>query len=466
MSAIGEYVHYYGMNYLMHGTTRKGNFSNYESQKSKIKDLAGSMKVQNPKTLKQIQQTVNSIKTGSNQYFKDIRSLVQKQIIEKYQKKVGSANLNNFTVDLANPSSVTASPISAHIQDHKLVFSVKELTEKVNKVQQNLKQLVARKEIDVGIAEKYSEELKTLYEKIYKESENQIKQWGYEKAYTKNSNSKDIARMREMMNNIIQQYMQYAPVNLYEGTLWETVLKAAGYVASGAGMKEIEEGIKSLQGQQNVKIEVKNNFMDSFKINETINKYVKMDTKGQISRRSKVDVTMIWNNQQINISAKNIRIWGKYHWIDVVSESPLLVMVMGMDPNFVNHYLNVYSLHDSTQSVLPDNWNIADDMKYALFYEGLTGHNFANNNDIANVMAINDKNTGNVRLIDMTTILNRLEDNITAISVLVGGSNIKSVHFKNIWQNTLEERIVNIIDQLHALKVNIKFNLGAVVDLV
>lgn len=479
MGAIGDYVHYSAFGYMQHGITRHGQFTTYEDQKGRIRDLANSFKITNSKTLEQIENVVNGFSENPN--FKNYLPEIQKKIIDTYQKQVTGVNFSNYTVDLVNPQGkYGVGRIKRHKRSDKSIhFDVKEVTNKLLKMEDLIDKKIRKGQIpkdNLSELQFQVQQAKKLYKDIFGRAVQQMKSWGYKPSKEKiDSTKENLLRVR--MNQIIDQYLHVPPVSLMEGTLFEYVLAVAGYVGSGEALENInytiEQGVKGLE--KNVSVQTQNNFIKTPKVQQIINEKVKIDSNGVISRgQSKVDVSFTWNNESVNISAKNVNIYGNYKWITVVSDSPLLVMIMGMNPDFVNHYLNVYTYHglpgkggSAKVSIVGSQYTgVGDDMKYALFYEGLTGSTFHNGNDVANVFAINDKTSGKVRLIDMSYILSKMENSINTILVKVNGQDLTSMHFKNDWANSLDERIAHLVQQLHAAKVTIKFNLGSAINLI
>ena len=259
---------------------------------------------------------------------------------------------------------------------------------------------------------KQVQQAKKLYRSIFGDSLKSIERRGYKSKHTpQEMSSAEIERLRVIMNNIISEYFQYPAVSLMEGTLFEAVLGLAGYVGSGAAMSNIKEELDKWNGKSfanvtggitNILVECPNNFMQAPKVQQVLNEkghMVQINNQGYIQRaQNKIDVLFEWKNEPIKISAKNIKIYNdNYAWVTVVSDSPLLVMIAGMDPDYINHYLNLYSTHKlpsgNTRGTIVDSNNIIDDLKYCLFYEGLTCSNFNNLADLANVFAVNDKLT-------------------------------------------------------------------------
>lgn len=479
MSAIGDYVHFTSQGYYTYGASK--NTKNHSYNKKFIENLGNNLKQPQVTTLKELEDAINAIKNGSqkNTYTANIskvQELVKKQLIESFTDTINSVNLNNMTVDTDTPS-LQLSPAKRYLNKntHKLEFDLKKITQKINQIEEEIiKSPVLGKTTmpnsNVTLFNKV-EELKNLYKEIYTKTAKEIANLGYEYdgIPTQLSSSK-INQLRKEINSVIDEFFAFLPVPVMEGKLWENVIKVAGYVAQGKGINEIQNILQQQnQGDKSVNIKFdKNNFIQSPKVKETINDVLQIDTQGEITRnKSKVDISLYWEKagENINISAKNVTLHENYGWISVVSDSPLLVMVAGVDANFINHYLNYYTLHNRKQEQIKDEINIYQDMKKVLFYEAITGDNFSNNIDIANVFALNDKTSGNIKLYYMGDLVKKIlnvVDDATNISVKMNNVNIKDYYFHNEWQETLDQRIANLIIQLHQAKVSVKFNIGQV----
>lgn len=74
MSAIGEYVHYTAFGYLEHGTTRRGAFNTWSSQKTKVNTSFSQSKLQNTESLKEIEAIVNSIRENKVEGYSNLTS--------------------------------------------------------------------------------------------------------------------------------------------------------------------------------------------------------------------------------------------------------------------------------------------------------------------------------------------------------------------------------------------------------
>lgn len=465
MSAIGDYIHFSSKGYFIYGASKNKINKNYNNQQDLIQNRINNFSLQKTK-LSDIQDTINAIKDPTAKgNILAVQEVVKQHLKKSFENNIKSVDLNNMTVDTDNPS-LQLSPVHRHLNENsQLVFNIKEITSKINQIEEEIsKNPLLQNAIVPGTnmtLPKKIQELKSLYRDIYGKTAKQIKSWGYTyKGIPDRPSSSQINLLRKEVNAIIEQFFAFLPIPVMEGSLWENVIKVAGYVASGASLQEIKNSLQIKNvGDTNINIQIKNNFIKTPKVQETFNNLLQIKTDGSISRRSKVDVSLEWKTEDpINISAKNVTLHEKYGWISTVSDSPLLVMIAGVDANFINHYLNYYTLHNRKQEKIQDDKNIYQDMKYLLFYQSITGDNFNNEIDIANVFAINDKTTGKIKLYYMGDLIKKIDN--ANISVKLNNQNINSYYFHNNWAETLDQRIANLIIQLHQAKVSVAFNIG------
>lgn len=466
MSAIGDYIHFTSKGYYTYGASKNTVNFNYDNQQALIQNRLNNFATKNV-DLTELEDAINAIKDPvADGDIAEIQNVVVQHLRQSFNYNINSIDLNTMTVDVDNPS-LQLSPAQRHLNENsQLVFNIKEITSKINQIEEAISKDPILKGATVSgsnitLKEKV-EQLKQLYHEIYGKTAKQIASWGYKyKGIPSRPSSSKINQLRKQVNAIIEEFFAFLPIPVMEGKLWENVIKIAGYVATGAGVEAMKESLQVKNtGDTNIKVKISNNFIKTPKVQDTINNLLKINAKGEISRRSKVDVSLTWNNgEAVNISAKNVTLKEKYGWISVVDNSPLLVMIAGINTNFINHYLNYYTLHDRQQKPIKDDNLIYQDMKRILFYEAVSGDNFSNSIDIANVFALNDKVSGKIKLYYMGDLVKKITD-ARDISVKMNNQNIANYYFHNDWQKTLDQRIANLIIQLHQAKVSVAFNIG------
>lgn len=466
MSAIGDYIHFTSKGYYTYGASKNIPNFGYDNQQNFIQSRLNNFSLKNVDLI-QLEDAINAIKEPTTSGdIAQIQNLVKQQLKESFNDNINSIDLNTMTVDVDNPT-LQLSPTQRHLNENsQLVFNIKEITSKINQIEEEVSKNPLLKGATLSgsniTLQAKVEQLKQLYKEIYGKTAKQIASWGYKyKGIPSHPSSSKINQLRKEVNAIIEQFFAFLPVPVMEGKLWENVIKVAGYVATGVGIQELKNSLQIKNtGDTNINVKIANNFIKTPKVQDTINNVLRINANGEISRKSKVDISLNWNNgETVNISAKNVTLHEKYGWISVVDQSPFLVMIAGIDINFINHYLNYYTLHDRQQKPIKDDNLIYQDMKRILFYEAVSGDNFSNNIDIANVFALNDKASGKIKLYYMGDLIKKITD-ARDISVKMNNQNINSYYFRNDWQKTLDQRIANLIIQLHQAKVSVAFNIG------
>lgn len=476
MGAIGDYVHLSWKGYLVHGPTRDGKASDYQydsgKQYQEIKRRVYSrLSAQNTSQLSEVENLINQIRTSDETMFQDIRQEIEEELRQSFGDYIKSIDFSKGIVEISVPNiSRAVGRIKAEETKDK---NLEKLIKKINLLEDILAEKIAAKD---GLSEGEFQELvntknniEDLYNQCFIAVDTTLGQRGYKsRPWSKKNGKRD--ELRKAANAAIAKYAQYPPLSLIEGTLWEYILAAAQQNATRKAEMTVkaitEETIKkNLKGQNYAQVQFNlDNFSKNYNIQQTVGERMRLSISddGQdvlLSRRSKTDVSLSWNSSLFNISAKNVKISNNsYKWTAAVSDSPMLAMISGLDSTFVNHYLNVATTHPDNSNMKKEGVNIKQDMKYSLFYQALTGDNLVGQSDIANIFAINDKATGKFKLVYMNQILNSLENSIGAISVKLGNSNIMDYLFTNNKNKTTEERIRQLIMELHATKISASFN--------
>lgn len=495
MSAIGDYIHATSQGYLDWGINRPGTTPNHSwsspSQMLESKALSKRASVD----LSDVEKEISSLLVvnpteGTNA--SAVQEEVKKQLIEMFQEQMGNIDFENLTV-AHNKETLENAMGRIHVtgkgDDKTFKVSLKTMTDRVIKLEKIVESIINN---DDGISPDKAKELKadiqemkTLYKNIYKSTAKQISNYGYKMAHGETQpDTADMGKLRNVMNRLIKEYAAMPAIPLQEGTLWEMILAASRYSAGKAGSLSLQETMKeAILGDQYVKTSFNfGNFSDNESVQKMLKDTVKVDIdeSGATGRR-KVDVTLNWDGEELQISAKNIKVDTSsngyiYGWATVVSGSPMLTMIQNMDAEFVNHYLNTFSKHHILQKngsfkeeKKLDNEKLANEMKLSLFYVGLTGDNYEREIDTANVFAINDKNGRGIKLVYMDDIIKRVSKATNFISVKIKGMSsgeevsLKDYRFKNTpVLGDPQARIANVIAEMHAAKIHASFNAGSV----
>ena len=491
-SAIGNYIHSSKKGFLEHGI----NMNRGKAALVIPRPYEGRIATIDSKILKEIADTYNEIQnpkpgeeSAYNALANEVREKFDKIMQEKISEKIKGIDFNNCVVlvDEVYEKGLNVKKLSAHRADDKrLLLDIEETKDKLDQIQANMKQELLKRDATMSYQqiqrkiEQYRQEVQKL-KNIYKRNSST-------EASLLRQQAKSV-KLRNEINEIITQFNSTPPKALWSGTAFEYIFGMLPYVAGKTASKSLEEYIKEAfdegqvykGGDKGIQIKPqfkKGSFYRAPAFSKTIGKLT-LNANGNIERKqSKVDIQLNWDGNDIRISNKNYSIKENKTWIHVVSETPLLTLLLGLDFDFVNFFLNYASLHkdeDNRRKILtdkdlgeagyPEQSTVYLAMKSILFYEGLTGDIFQNSNsDVVNVFAINNKLTGDMTLLSANDIVSQIEEKTRQISVTFNDKNIMEFrHFPNAYigerNNWAEaaQRISYIVQELHQIKVSAKF---------
>lgn len=463
-SIIGDYIHYSGEGYDEHGITLTGEYTapNTKSIGNLISQYLNSVGSGATKAeLAQMERDISSFMTESNSDREKVYAMIEEALANKYQDEMISGQ---WDVQMAKLNGKDPSKGLGEIHSHrveggsKMYIDLKEITKKINKLEQIYLEQTGKS----GTNTKAWRGLKETYQSFVGTSAKKLNSYDFlnNPARLKIEGSpKEIGKLRDQMNALIQQYASYPAIVGVEGMGFEYIVAAALTKAEEKGEEAFDTMVKAIKGDN---IKVTNQYVSDNIDKKTISKVLGENTFLDINynQREKIDVQVRWNGIDAKISAKNITFDDNHAWTSVQSGSPFLAMVQDVDPDFVNHWINVHAVEGKSQKKSAIKDTLDDTMKRVLFYKGLTGQGATRAAaDEANIMIINDKTKqGGVTVIDMRDLYKRALEKTNLLSVSLGGKAIKDYKFNNVWAETWEERLAAIALQLHELKATIKFN--------
>lgn len=488
MSAIGNYIHLTAKGYVEHGTSLNSTYRQWSNQAQWRQAQIQKIPQVLDKTIEEYEDMVNALSTSSNQASVDtakIQNSVLQKLIQEFPNKFTQANFDTMTIDLPRGQELQENYIGrvrANLSKNKsgetlyTLSTMRQLVNKINKLEV-IFQKQSKKALSKGLTtqdlkefESKIKQIKKLYKDAYGKVIDELDDKTIQKMST--TGGKEVRALRDELNSAIATYASYPALSLYEGTLWEYILGATAYAAGKTAYSTLEEAIqKTIQGNQNIETQFNTRafaagVLKNIKINNTALEIVE---KEDTSVRSKIDVSLTWGQEKLNISAKNIAVHDTHGFATLVSNSPLLVMIQNMDTDFVNHYLNCRILHlhgtkymrlDSAYSTQKQNVNQAtDEMSKNLIITALTGLGVRDTNKQVNIFAVNDKNKRGIKIITVHKLAKKLEN--AQLSVKFGKHRITQYYFKANkefqGQNAIQ-RINGLMQELHALKVHASFN--------
>lgn len=485
MSGIGNYIHYSYANYKKYGTSVKTEtseknipliISNYEKSffsNDRLNKINSNLTAEQRK---QIEETITAIMTNS----KDKKVEISRQAIkDRMDKNFKGAvkNINWEKGSVATEAELQAAfnaigKISMHHENGRkgrLSLDIHELIKKIDLLEKRLAVEVEKDSLSQNEANALITQIKSLYEKTYETIYNSEVLPNQKKLKTATFNN--MSELRDTLNATIQEYASCPAIFAQEGALFEDMIAAAPYVAGNIAQNSVREMIdKNVVGDKSNLISQYNNTNFTKNVSRRFENGV-LNT--DINLREKVDVKIQWDNQPLNISAKNIKINNGYKWVNTVSGSPLLYMLQDLDSNFVNHYFNLFVSHKDRANISYQRDKMAETLERILFYKSITGDTFGQK-DKANLMVINDKASGKVRVFDMKELVNSLLTKFkdikgntqTLYSIKTSaGKRIRSIFYKNEKVNEKENnlfyarmRIADVLSEAHNIKIFAAFN--------
>lgn len=499
MGKIGDYVHYRASAYNQFGIAKQGNspsIINISKHRKELESLVNSSKKSrfSTKEKNEITKAIEAFKKPPETLAETAKSASHKYI-EEYAQKSFIDKLENAVLDIEHVAvaNIDTSRSIGVLQKHTNKEGQKGqdmflyLKSTVNKLDQIIKNFDQELRQDKQLTS--VKKLKTQLNKLQKEFSTTIKKMNYKtgdyyEVPVLMGDNEQIADVYNKINELIQKYAAYPDLSSIEGTAFEQVIALTAEGVADLAEEKIDEIItNSVQGE-NVSTAVERYDVSKFK--KSIVSKIGDNTflTAKRSLRNKVDVEITWKDRDIKVSAKNYNFSNvNKTWITVIGGTSLLYMIQDLNTDLVNHYLNVAATHGrqkknkygnnvSTQIYKDVKKDVTDVVKQYIFYKGLTGQTYNRSaTDIPDLVVINDKNSGKVKVLDIYDIGKKLLDNsnLKDFSVKVGGVNIGNAKLYNQYvpaknassaahYKAAEVRIANLLARAHQAKVSAGFH--------
>lgn len=164
---------------------------------------------------------------------------------------------------------------------------------------------------------------------------------------------------------------------------------------------------------------------------------------------NKVDVSLTLNGEKYNISAKSYSTI--YKDIHILGGSPLSAPVLNLSSvDFVSHYLTQLYLENG------DLDRIHDAVRLNILFMALTGS--GNSPTEADTFVINDKSHRKIYVRSMGQIVNQILNNSSKskyLNINNNGNNIPDDPLRNYSQKEKKDNIVNMISDMHKIKLQV-----------
>lgn len=271
-------------------------------------------------------------------------------------------------------------------------------------------------------------------------------------------NRKTTKNLINEINKLIQEYAAMPIIDAENQMLFEKALNLIPAIGEENLDETIAAQIKdSLTGEKS-KVEVtidKKNFQERGWKMQLGDIY-----ETGIVSKDNIAITHEWNNEILNVVAKKLNLGNGYKLINLSSNLSLLALLQEANSEFVNHYLNLFTVHSDRAHVhyQQQRDEFIPVLKLWLAYKSLSGEGI--NDNLANVYVINKKDK--VEVFSIANFLKEFEKNEGKfISVKInGGGNWKNL-YSNTWvQNSPSgiARISHVLQEVHARKIAVSFN--------
>ena len=457
MSAIGNYVHYRWSNYLEAGTSRVrytgyNAFDAWQSQRndiiSRAEKLANSGLRQHEKSTKDLEKLLNSLLVPADSASGKVAE-VHRKIEQLLQEDFGDA-LQKIDLETGNVSFKNLE--KDHIGKARTV-NIEDIVNRINRLEVELIRQVSTGSTIPKDVFRNVETLKSMYgEALTALQKIKASKGGAVLSISKKIFDEDLELGRQVLNDLIQEYAAFPAMGLQKGKLFEYLIAYAPLAMDDAADEAIGEVVGDIAGVVGYN---RDSFDSYFTASQNIDGILAITHASQ----GKIDVTLDWQGKELNISAKNVNL--DNDWVRLVSDSSLLYLLQDEDPQFVNHFLNIFATHgqkgSNKASLTAFRNRMLEEVKLILFYKALTGDTYGRK--AANVFILNDNRTGRVKVYSIPDLIDKVAQKPIKGIQLNGKTFTASTSLKNNWhRDSAQARIGTLLAEAHSKKVKVSIN--------
>lgn len=467
MSGIGDYVHYDKLNYVLHGINKKGSskkpdaFQALKAQREKIKTSKNdSISARNLKTLERILNAILYKKKRSKDISKEeverARARMEK-ILAKYDNLIpaiwesgGGIERPEFKsarkIDTNRKSYVRLSTIQNRLQ-----FVINNVTKEANRgfISVNTASSLLQQARDF---ESVFNNLTFEGKRVFKDSEF----WKY----------------LDEINALIEK-ASFPKTKILEDFLLSAIgsgVERLSKVDEVWADNLVKENLTTVTKTDRVSVTFSTDNLNHLSRSTLKGKYnLSENTEGGYNwtfddRTAKADIVVNFKDgkKSLGISAKNIGV----DKIGMVDSTPLLTLLLDQNADFVTHYMNIMN-YNETSSVALNNQliseysNMVKQIAALKSLQGLVGNKQGYS---AQILIVNDRVAGQVKVIDMGKIFGSIKKNIDKYFTFQGLDNVR---LANSWAggiapdggiNGAMTRISNTLMELHKYKISVSMN--------
>ena len=496
MSAIGNYIHRSLKGYI--GENTKPPYLWQAKSAYNLKQRQIQAQIDNMKIDTELENAANKLETVLNDF------LSQKDFKDEYNNWLEEFNDDFFTTEF--PQYITKQFLKVagrSIDGHQVSTKIgeismntkstsvltKSISNKLDLIGRNINLATKKGRIgknDVAELNKEYNDLKKIFDEISKNV----------KSLNKNKNANFFTQLNTLINKVeFSNEFAYARGQALESFvpfivnhINNAVLNKIAFTTS---KKLGGKDSKSLPGVETENFAEGINLVDimSEQGQRKVTKYPNFVSSIQIPTEDKIDFYLTFKGDDIGFSAKNYAVSGKnFRGITLVKGQSLLTLLQNEnEENFINHYLTLIQPLDTSNasdelSTNIDTWrsNYNQLVYQLLLIKALTGYNVLKydinkssdnifTTDAAQFLIINDSAANsykgnNIKVISMQMLINKIFNNINSVSLSMGsGKSYNQLSFANFTlqpkpyqqdQQTVEERITDILMRVHAQKVH------------
>lgn len=446
MAGIGDYIHYSAQGYLDHGVTVDGAFSAYASQKAAVlskarKNANGSLNTLEQKELAQVIQSMTQAgQDSSNKYIQQAQQAVTTKMNELFGEALGDINWSAGDIGFTSDKSYMVGKAYSSIDE-------KDILNRINRVEQVLIKKMEDGLVGTSEVQKQLNTLKQNYQNTINQIKADKRARGLPDTLTTIDARKGLGQYRDQLNNIIREWAAFPSVYLQKGTFFEHLIAQAPMVADYNAKAAVGKVIGDVT--ENVKIDL-DNFESKYLTKQFKDDFIETTRVSQ----GKIDVEMNWRGKDLKISAKNVNLGNRY--VQLLSGSSLLNLLQDEPVNFINHALNILSVHKGSLGAIQGmRAGMIDELRLIILYKALTGD--VGGRKKANLFIANDNRTGEVKVHDVYTILEKANKNISH-GFAVKGVNSNMKKFANPYKSDPAERISALLADVHSRKISVGLN--------
>jgi hypothetical protein len=456
MSAIGNYIHLNFKNYQQYGTAQYGEspqyfINSYNAQKAKNQQQIQVLKNRDisQATLEELKRRVAN---ESNQ--NEARQLAQLQL--NYSQAENDFSTNTKAKILSevgkNIGKVTYLTNKNIISDNSLV-KIEEAIKYRNRLYDNIDSLNK----DMENPNHKFKDLEGRIQTIINNFDGFFNSLGISTIY---GNLSSLFKIKADSNTLtaLKAFVQTISLNeankaTFNGVYGETLVNMADDVAQNLGQKELinytKEALKTGAITSTFQI-------DETMISKEVQQIFQQDTGINLyqirSSQNKVDASITIKNQKVEASVKAYTPKGNIltpHLQDV----SLISSLVTTENQFGNHWLN---LHMQSAKNMSSNTSDADEiLKQHIAYEALAAGNLLKTDaTIADTFVAIDVVKGRVYVQRISDILSN------DFSSFIFKPVLQSLTFENNRADTWEQRISNILQQIHQNKISVSYRVN------